>query len=90
MSKFVPKNEGFVDRVIRVAIGIVFLPTGLVVLGGWEGSILGLAVAALGVIGLVTGAIGRCPTYVLLGGISTLPEAGTKAASGPIIKEGVR
>lgn len=90
MSKYFPKNEGVVDRLIRVAIGIVFLPTGLFVLGGWEGSILGLVVAALGVIGLVTGAVGRCATYVLLGGIDTNPGADTKVASGPIVKEGVR
>jgi hypothetical protein len=79
-----------VDRAIRVAVGIVFLPTGLFVLGGWEGSILGLVVAALGAIGLVTGATGRCPTYLLLGGISTLPEMGSRPAPGPISQEGVR
>lgn len=89
MSKFFPKNEGFVDRMIRVAVGIAFLPTGLIVLEGWEGSILGLVVAAIGAIGVVTAASGRCPTYVLLGGISTVPQANTKAASGRILEEGV-
>jgi hypothetical protein len=84
MSKFFPKNEGFVDRAIRLAVGIVFLPTGLFVLGGWEGSIPGLVVAALGAIGLVTGATGRCPTYVLLGGINTLSEAEATPAHRPV------
>ena len=90
MSKFLVKNEGFVDRVIRLAVGIVFLPTGLFVLGGWEGNVVGLVMAVLGVIGLVTGAAGRCPTYVLLGGISTIPKADMKATSRSIAKEAVR
>ena len=79
MSKWFPKNEGFVDRALRLALGIVLLPVGLFVLGGWEGSILGLVAAAVGAIGLVTGATGRCPTYVLLG-VSTLPEANAMPA----------
>lgn len=84
MGKLFVRNEGFVDRTIRVAIGVVFFPTGLFVLGGWEGSIVGLVVAAVGAIGLVTGAIGRCPTYVLLGGINTLSEADAKPAHRPV------
>ena len=83
MSKFFPKNEGSVDRVIRIALGIVLVPTGLFVLGGWEGSILGLVVATLGAIGLVTGATGRCPSYVLLG-VDTRPKADAKPARAAI------
>jgi hypothetical protein len=61
------KNEGPVDRVIRVAAGILLLPTGLFLLGGLGGSVVGIVVSALGLIGLVTGATGRCPTYVPFG-----------------------
>jgi hypothetical protein len=55
-------NEGLADRVIRVAAGLAILS--LVVVGpvpGW--GLIGLA----GVIPLVTGLIGYCPTYTLLG-----------------------
>ena len=67
----IPINEGTTDRIIRVAVGIVLLPIGLFALGGIGGNVVGLVVAALGLIGLATGATGRCPTYVPFG-INTL------------------
>jgi hypothetical protein len=53
------KNEGSVDRVLRVVAGLVLIS--LVFIGpqtawGW-----------IGVVPLVTGAIGSCPVYSLLG-----------------------
>jgi hypothetical protein len=65
------RNEGTLDRIARLALGIVLLPTGLVLLGGMQGNVWGLLVALPGVIGLVTALTGFCPTYVLFG-ISTL------------------
>ena len=65
------RNEGTLDRIARLAVGIVLLPTGLVLLGGMQGNVLGLLVTLPGVIGLVTALTGFCPTYVLFG-ISTL------------------
>lgn len=59
------RNEGPMDRALRLAAGIVLLPLGLFVLGGVGGGIVGLVVAVAGVIGLVTAATGFCPTYVL-------------------------
>lgn len=59
------RNEGPLDRALRLVAGIVLLPLGLFVLGGVDGAIVGLAFAAVGVIGLVTAATGFCPTYVL-------------------------
>lgn len=58
------KNEGTIDRALRVVIGIVLLA--LVFVGpktpfGW-----------LGIIPLATGLIGSCPLYTLLG-LSTCP-----------------
>jgi hypothetical protein len=58
------KNEGTVDRVLRVIGGAVLVS--LVFVGpetpwGW-----------IGVVPLVTGLIGNCPVYSLLG-ISTCP-----------------
>ncbi len=55
-------NEGGVDRLIRVAVGLAILS--LLVVGplpGW--GLVGL----LGMIGLVTGVTGFCPTYTLFG-----------------------
>lgn len=53
------KNEGTIDRVLRVVAGLVLIS--LVFVGpqtawGW-----------IGVVPLVTGAIGSCPLYSLLG-----------------------
>jgi DUF2892 family protein len=67
------RNEGPLDRALRLVAGIVLLPLGLFVLGGVDGAIVGLLFAAFGVIGLVTAATGFCPTYTLFG-FSTLRE----------------
>ena len=61
------KNEGTVDRVLRVAAGLVLIS--LVFVGpqtawGW-----------IGVVPLITGAIGSCPLYSLLG----INTCGTKS-----------
>lgn len=65
------RNEGTLDRIVRLAVGTVLLPAGLFWLGGLQGNVLGLLIALPGVIGLVTALTGFCPTYVLFG-ISTL------------------
>lgn len=62
MNALIPRNEHNVERVIRVIVGIAVLS--LVWIGpqtpwGW-----------LGLVPLVTGLIGRCPLYRVLG-IST-------------------
>jgi Inner membrane protein YgaP-like, transmembrane domain len=58
-SKILPKNEGAVDRTLRVVVGVVLLS--LVFVGpqtpwGW-----------LGLVPLITGLAGSCPVYTLLG-----------------------
>ncbi len=64
------KNEGTLDRVIRVVLGIGLLSLLLVwSVPGW--GLIGL----VGSIPLITGLTGYCPTYVLLGGIDTRPLA---------------
>lgn len=68
------RNEGPLDRALRLVAGIILLPLGLFVLGGAGGAIVGLVVAAFGVIGLVTAATGFCPTYALFG-FSTVPKS---------------
>ncbi len=57
-------NEGTVDRVVRVAAGLLLIglaATGMVGLWGY-----------IGVVPLLTGAVGMCPLYSMLG-INTCP-----------------
>lgn len=61
------KNEGTLDRVLRVVVGLVLIS--LVFIGpqtawGW-----------IGVLPLITGAIGSCPAYSILG----INTCGTKS-----------
>ena len=61
------RNVAGLDRAARLAIGIVLLPVALLLLGGPDGGIFGIAATAVGLIGLVSGVTGFCPTYVLFG-----------------------
>jgi hypothetical protein len=63
--KMPAQNVGGLDRALRLVAGLVLLPVGLLLLAGAAGSGLGLAVSAVGLIGLVTGATGYCPSYWL-------------------------
>jgi hypothetical protein len=57
-------NEGTLDRALRIVVGLVLLAlalTGTVGAWGW-----------IGVVPIITGALGWCPAYTLLG-ISTCP-----------------
>ncbi len=60
------RNEGTVDRVVRVVSGLVLLSLVFVGPESW----LGL----LGVVPLVTGLAGYCPLYRVLG-VDTAPGA---------------
>ena len=67
MTKFLPRNEGTTDRILRVILGLGLLS--LVFVGpqtpwGW-----------IGVVPLVTGLFGSCPLYTLLG-LNTCPMKG--------------
>lgn len=65
-------NESSIDRALRVVIGIVVLS--LVVVG--PRTMWGL----LGLVPLLTGLVGFCPLYRVLG-ISTCPAQGRKQAA---------
>ena len=54
-------NVGAIDRVLRIALGLVLLSA--VVLADGAGRWLGL----IGVVPLATGILGRCPLYSVLG-----------------------
>jgi hypothetical protein len=61
-------NEGTIDRVIRVVLGVVLLYVGFAVLAG---TTLGIVLDVLGAIALVTGVTGFCALYKLFGSFST-------------------
>ena len=64
LEKLFPRNEGTVDRAIRVVLGLGLLSLAVVGPQTW----LGL----LGIIPLATGLIGSCQLYRLVG-LSTCP-----------------
>ena len=71
MKEFFKTNEGGADRILRVAAGIALLS--LTVVGpktGW---------GLVGLVPLVTGLVGSCPLYSILG-LSTCPKAPGPAA----------
>ncbi|CAN5383487.1 hypothetical protein BH10PSE16_BH10PSE16_35090 [soil metagenome] len=58
-KKAMKSNVGGIDRILRIAIGLVLVglaATGTVGLWGW-----------IGIVPLATGLIGWCPPYALLG-----------------------
>ena len=64
MSKLFARNTGNVDRIIRVIVGVLLVGNvfvGLKTVVGWVGLVL-----------LITGLLGTCPVYSLLG-INTRP-----------------
>ena len=63
------KNEGNVDRIVRVVIAVAAVAGSVAVGVGSAGGIVLLAVA---VIMAVTAAVGFCPLYRLVG-VSTCP-----------------
>jgi hypothetical protein len=56
-------NVGGADRIIRIVLGIVLAAAGFFYLSGT----LGIVVGVVGLIMLVTGAIGWCPAYLPFG-----------------------
>jgi hypothetical protein len=64
MMKIGEKNVGMIDRVIRIIFGIIlmYLFIGNMVAAPWS-----YLVALIGLILLVTGIVGTCPLYSILG-----------------------
>jgi len=60
-------NESGADRAVRVVLGIVALIASFMWLGVMDGNILGIIVAIVGVVMLLTGLVGFCPAYKLVG-----------------------
>ena len=55
-------NEGVIDRVLRITVGIVALVAGLA-LG--VGSVVGIVLLVVAAIMLLTGVVGFCPLYTI-------------------------
>jgi hypothetical protein len=68
------RNVGGLDRAVRLTLGVVLVPSGLLLLGGDHA--YGLWIVVLGLIGLASGITGFCPPYMLLG-ISTSRKRGS-------------
>jgi hypothetical protein len=64
ISRLFPSNEHTVERVVRVVLGLGLLSLVFVGPQSWFGLV--------GLVPLLTGAIGSCPIYTLLG-FSTCP-----------------
>lgn len=62
------RNVGGFDRALRITLGVILLPVGLLLMT--ESFCFGWAIAGIGLIGLVTGIFAFCPPYVPFG-IST-------------------
>ena len=60
-------NEGSIDRVIRVVIGVALLGLAFAKLGVMDGLIGGIVAAVVGAIMLLTGIVGFCPAYKIVG-----------------------
>jgi hypothetical protein len=67
------RNCGRLDRAVRLMVGTILVPVGLLVLDGLHGDLLGQVVTAIGILNLVTGASGFCVLYAPLG-ISTVEK----------------
>jgi hypothetical protein len=66
------KNVGMIDRVVRIILGIILLAVFALNMVAAPWSYL---VALIGLIALITGAIGTCPLYSVIG-FSTLGKTG--------------
>jgi membrane-bound ClpP family serine protease len=67
-------NMGRLDRTLRFVAGVALMLIGLFALNGWQGSLIGIVVAALALIPLLTSLTGFCPAYIPFG-ISTRSES---------------
>jgi hypothetical protein len=58
-----PKNEGTLDRDLRLALGFLFMIPAMFILGG----LLQIVAGLLAVVMFATAATGFCPVYAVIG-----------------------
>lgn len=60
-------NENGIDRTLRLILGVVLLIASYMWLGVAAGEITGIIAAVIGAVLLITGLVGFCPAYRLVG-----------------------
>ncbi len=60
-------NENGVDRALRLVLGVALLVASFMWLGVADGEITGIIAAAIGAVLVLTGLVGFCPAYRLVG-----------------------
>ncbi|MCA9276795.1 MAG: DUF2892 domain-containing protein [Phycisphaerales bacterium] len=60
-------NENGIDRTLRLILGVVLLIASYMWLGVAAGEITGIIAAVIGAVMLITGLVGFCPAYRLVG-----------------------
>ena len=68
------RNEGTVDRVVRVVLGLVLVAAWAF---GWLTGTLAVVLGVVGIVLIGTGAVGFCPLYRVFG-MSTCPVPATR------------
>ena len=68
------RNEGTIDRALRIILGLALAAIAWFALGLATGSILGIIAVAIAAVLVITGLVGFCPAYRLLG-LRTCPVA---------------
>lgn len=58
------RNVGGVDRAIRALLGVGAIAYGAMGLGAMDGNVAGIVVAGVGVVLVLTAALGFCPAYL--------------------------
>jgi uncharacterized membrane protein HdeD (DUF308 family) len=59
------RNVGDLDRIVRIALGVLVAIAGVAALGGYwaAGAAVGALIVAVGAVLVVTGTTQRCPIY---------------------------
>jgi uncharacterized membrane protein len=60
-------NENGIDRTLRLILGVVLLIASFVWFNVTAGEITGIIAAVIGAVLLITGLVGFCPAYRLVG-----------------------
>lgn len=60
-------NENGIDRALRLVLGVVLLVASFMWLGASAGEITGIIAAVIGAVLVLTGIVGFCPAYRLVG-----------------------
>ncbi len=60
-------NENGIDRALRLILGVSLLVASFVWLGVAAGNLTGIIAAVIGAVMLITGLVGFCPAYRLVG-----------------------